>query len=78
MLASFVDETQKIAANATVSASSSNVISKSAPRSTGPKIKGHVAPEVKSTSYSVVQSQQPEAANPAASSKLAPPPPVRT
>jgi hypothetical protein len=78
MLASFTDEMSKIAGSV-YGDSSSNVIAKPAPVATGPKAPKRMKPEVKSTNYSMVHSQQPEAAyGSATGSKSVPPPPVRT
>lgn len=79
MLASFTDEMNKIAGNSTWQSSSSNLLAKPASVTTGPSSKMTMKAEVKPTNYSVVHSDQTEAAyGSSAGVKSVPPPPVRT
>jgi len=83
MLASFMDELTKIAANKAIGPVTSNIAvsspTKPATVTTGQKPSTSLKSEVKSTNYTVVNSQPPRAAQgTAAQSKAVTPPPVRT
>lgn len=78
MLASFMDECTKIAANLVVGGMSSS-IGKPASITQGTKASSTLKPITKPTDYSVVHNQTRTAdMNTAAETKAVPPPPVRT